>query len=268
MQLAFATTCKNRLNHLSQTLPKNLRDINGRKDTGIVLLDYNDTEGLGAWIEQHHKADLDSGKLVYYRTTDHPKFRMAHAKNLAHRLAMREGASILVNVDADNYTGEGFADYVVKKFEDAATDQEAIFLGTRGNHRGPGKLAKIKTQRGCFGRIGVSDQAFRHAGGYDEIFETWSPDDKDFAGRIGRLGYSWRQIRYNFLSAIQHGAGMRFREYGYMTFDPEEDVLAGRQDIRIVNAGNIGAGVVYRNFSPEPTGNKAYSKSGVWHWNA
>lgn len=253
MRIAFVTTCKGRVNHLSLTLPQNLRDRGEHRDSVFVVLDYNDSEGLSDYIQREHAADLDAGTLVYYRTDEPERFRMAHAKNMAHRCGLREGAWVLVNLDADNWTGEGFAQYITDKFLAAREDREAIFLGTRGNHRGPGDLVQVKTPPGCFGRIAVTADAFRHSGGYDQVFSGWSPDDKDFAQRLPNLGYSWRQIRPTFLSAIKHGAGLRFREYGseQTSFD-ELGTLKTRSELRIANAGNIGAGVVRRNFAAEP----------------
>jgi hypothetical protein len=254
MKVAFATTCRGRLCHLSLTLPKNLSEQADAKDCVFVVLDYNDQEGLPEYIQREHSADLDSGRLVYYRTNDPPRFHMAKAKNQAHRCAIMEGAAVLVNCDSDNWLPKGFGPWVQNKFASAEEDCEAIFIGTRGNHRGPGSLTGVKTPPGCFGRIGVTTQAFRHAGGYAEEFADWSPDDRDFAQRVSNLGYGWRQIRPCFLGAIKHGAGLRFREYEPAEgsgFD-EAAVLATRADMRIANAGNIGTGVVYRNFSKEP----------------
>lgn len=251
MRIALVTTCRNRINHLSQTLPKNLADRDSFANVVYVVLDYGDQQGLGDYIQREHRADLDAGRLVYYRNADAAKFHMAHAKNQAHRCGIAEGATVLVNVDADNWIGPGFPAYVARRFNHAEEEREAIFLGTRANHRGPGDLVKVKTPPGCFGRIGVTVDAFRQAGGYDEIFAGWSPDDKDFAARVGNLGYGWRQIRPCYLAAIRHGGGLRFADYNAEAFD-EVETLEGRAGFRICNEGRFGCGIVYRNFEARP----------------
>lgn len=251
MRVALVTTCKGRLNHLSLTLPSNLRDRGEHTDTVNVVLDYNDRDGLPDYIQRAHKADLDSGALVYYRTEEPEKFAMAHAKNMAHRCGVLEGGQILVNVDADNWCGKDFPHYVNRRFVEADQNYEAVFLGTRGNHRGPGGLVHVRTPPGCFGRIAVGRDAFRQSGGYDEIFSGWSPDDKDFAVRVANLGYGWRQIHPSYLRAIKHGTGLRFADYEHSEFD-EVETLATRQHMRIANDGNVGVGVVFRNFSSDP----------------
>lgn len=249
MRIACVTTCRGRTPHLSLTLPHNLAARG--PESVFVVLDYNDQNGLGDYIQREHSRDLDSGALVYYRNADAERFHMAHAKNQAHRCGMIEGASALVNVDADNFAGPGFTDYIARRFREGDAEQETIFLGARGNHRGPGNLARVRTPPGCFGRIAVTVDAFRQAGGYDEIFSGWSPDDKDFAARVANLGYGWRRIHTSFLRAIKHGAGLRFKDYEQSSFD-EVATLEGRANLRVVNNGNVGTGIVYRNFSREP----------------
>lgn len=122
-KVALCTTCKGRLQHLQETLPANLaanEDVSP-EECVFVLLDYNDKDGLSSWVREKMARHLQSGRLVYYRFTEPTPFRMAHSKNLAHRLGMREGADILVNVDADNFTGRGFARYVLGEFQERQT---------------------------------------------------------------------------------------------------------------------------------------------------
>lgn len=251
MRVALVTTCKNRLDHLALTLPQNLQDQKGHQDTVHVVLDYNDPD-MGGYIQREHAADLDTGRLVYYRFPDADIFEMAKAKNMAHRCGLIEGGQVLVNVDADNWIGAGFPAYVDSKFSMARDEQEPIFLCTRQNHRGPGDLVRVRTPGGCGGRIGITRDAFLHAGGYDEIFAKWSPDDKDIARRLQNLGYLRHHIPPTHLRAIKHGWDIRRITNQEAESFSESVVLAGRQDMGVVNGGVIGTGVVYRNFSPEP----------------
>src|SRR5271155_5357200 len=246
--IAFVTTCKGRTAHLEKTLPKNMVDNAGYADLRFVVLDYGDSEELARYLKGVHELNIASGYLTVYNFPHPGSFRMAHAKNMAHRLGMIEGADILVNVDADNFTGPGFASYVAEKFR-----QPKTFLGP-GNLRGQGKKF-----RGCSGRIACTAQQFLNVGGYDERFETWSPDDMDFNFRLQNSGYSVIEIDRQFLQAIPHNDGLRFREYPHAlpcSDDPNADPYA---TVRrppaascIVNYGRIGCGVVYRNFCAEP----------------
>ena len=234
LRVVFCTTCKGRTGHLEQTLPQNLRD----NPTAIfVVVDYNSRDHLAAYLRDSHADAIARGQLVVYRFTEATAFRMAHAKNLAHRCGIAEGADILVNLDADNFTGPGFADYVADQF--ASGDR--IFL-----------WANRKQPRGVTGRIAVTAATFTLLGGYDEAFATWGPEDIDFTMRLQRTGYRNRAIDERYLNAIKHSDRLRFREYRYAqpNYDIPESLPIPRSSV--VNHGRYGLGVVYRNFSPEP----------------
>lgn len=236
MKIAFCITCKGRLPHLKITLAKNIQD-NPNPNAIFVLLSYNSTDGLDEFIKENFQNELNSGKLVYYQNKDAIQFKMAHAKNMVHRLGINEGADILVNLDADNFTGEDFANYIEDFFERTKKDPQEIFLWSRMLH---GKMA-----RGISGRIVVAKNAFLVSGGYNEKYENHSPDDKDFNLRLRRLGYCAQEIDSKFLLAVNHTDKLRFREY------PEAENIQYEicQVSRVVNNGNVGCGIVFRNFN-------------------
>jgi hypothetical protein len=107
--IAMVTTCKGRTQHLERTLPQNLLDNSNYPNVKFIVLNYSSQDHLMAYLRDEHAEDIASGKLVVYTYPGADKFQMAHAKNMAHRLGILEGADILVNLDADNFTGPGFA---------------------------------------------------------------------------------------------------------------------------------------------------------------
>ncbi len=241
MNVVFAVTCKGRVQHLERTLPANLRDNPGAK---FVVLDYNDTSGLSDYLRNNHAADIGEGRLAVYQYRDPVPFRMAHAKNMAHRCGMLEGGDVLVNLDADNFTGAAFAEYLKRKFQ---IDGPDMFMWSRMVKEGEGRLPK-----GISGRIAVTKEAFVLSGGYDEKYSTYSPDDKDFNARLGRMGYQGHEIAPRFLDAILHNDKMRFREYpaARNSVQHGEDFEI-HPTATVVNGGNVGCGTVYRNFCPQ-----------------
>lgn len=238
IQVAFATTCKGRTQHLQETLPANLRDNPKAKH---IVVNYNSPDHLDDFIRKEHMDDIESGHLSVFRFTEPGPFRMAHAKNLAHRLAILEGATALVNVDADNFAGPGFDEYVAGKMGSGES-----FLWAH--------MKKGEMRRGISGRIATTRDAFLNVGGYDEVFSTWSPDDKDYNVRLRRLGYQAIEIHERYLNAISHNDKMRFREYPEAADAQvgEDFELEGRGHKRVVNSGAFGLGVVYKNFGCEP----------------
>ena len=243
-RVVFCITCKGRAQHIEKTLPRNLADNPGALSR-FVLLDYNSPDHLVDYLQSRHREAIECGKLVVYGYRGQHSFRMAHAKNMAHRLGIMEGGDILVNLDADNFTGPRFDAYIAHRF----TEQERMFLWSRMIKDERGRLP-----RGISGRIAVTKQAFMVAGGYNEKFETWSPDDKDFNARLRRLGYRAEEIDTSFLNAILHNDKMRFREYKHaktMLHQYDFEAVDGCTDT-VVNFGHIGEGIVYRNFGEEP----------------
>lgn len=267
-RIAFCITCRGRADHIKRTLPKNLRDNRDYPNAVFVLLDYNSPDDLLEYVRTFHAADLATGRLVVYSYKDAPVFQMAHAKNMAHRLGIVEGADILVNLDADNFTGEGWARWLAEVFERDPDTYLWARMIHRCNAEVDGGLCVLPRShgddctliqrfpeeetprvRGITGRIVVTAKAFLRVGGYDESkYNVWGPDDKDFNGRVALLGYRGREIPARFLDAVHHTQERRFREYPHVA--PVEECAYSKPMpvpiTAIVNFGNFGCGVVGR----------------------
>lgn len=244
-RIAFCITCKGRAPHVKLTLPKNLMDNASYPNAVFVLLDYGSPDDLLPYLATHHAKDIAEQRLVVYSLQGVDTFRMAHAKNVAHRCGLLESADILVNLDADNYTGIGFASYIAAQF---AIHGPRSFLAM-------GKMRPGITPRGISGRIVVPKGAFLNAGGYDERFNTWSPDDKDFNLRLRRLGYAVHIIDDRFLTCVRHNDRMRFREYTHAQGAPvvdSGDWDLAESDTTIANFGRVGEGRLFRNWQVGP----------------
>lgn len=236
MKIAFVTTCKGRVQHIARTLPINLEDNADYDNAVFIVLDYNSPDDLLEYLRTNHENLIESGRLqVFSYGGEHP-FRMAHAKNMVHRLGILAGADVLVNMDADNFTGPGFASYIAEQFQ-----RDDIFLWAKMVKDG-----QDRTARGVSGRIAVTSRAFINAGGYDERFNDWSPDDKDFNTRLRRLGYEGVEIDRRFVHAILHNDKMRFREYKHAATTAQEYTIdhVNDCDTTVVNFGDVGCGVV------------------------
>ncbi len=239
-KVAFCITCKGRLHHLGLTLAQNLKD---NHDARFVLVDYNSQDGLKEWVQSHHNRAISSGRLTVYHMPSAKRFRMAHAKNVSHRCAILEGSDILCNLDADNYTGPDFDRYIADKFSD-------------GNHRFLwARMVQGQLPRGINGRIVVTAPTFLNLGGYDEQFDAWSPDDKDFNLRLCRLEYEAKEIDKRYLDAILHNDKTRFKEYPearLSQINEDKFDIVSDSDTTVANFGRFGLGEVHRNYDSEP----------------
>lgn len=277
-RIIFCTTCKGRVQHLKQTLPRNIADNAKYPNCKFVILDYCDPGPLRDYLWRAHKSDAESGRVVLYRyfgdrigehdTHDGlPKwreapFRMAHGKNLAHRAGILEGADILVNLDADGYTGPGFAQYIADQFNEHGKD---ILLQAMWNRwveidgteqwltQEPDGSYGPPVPKGSNGRMVVTTSAFLKAGGYNEKYDTWGPDDKDFNIRLRRLGYTPKPIPRQHLQTILHNDKVRFKDYPQAAGNKSYEFKIGIHDSdeTIANFGKVGMGTVFRNYSGE-----------------
>jgi Sulfotransferase domain/N-terminal domain of galactosyltransferase len=240
--LTFCSTCKGRAEHIKATLPRNLADNPSAK---FILLDYSSPDDLLLYLLKEHHKDIRDGRLTVYSYCTPDPFHVAHAKNLAARCAILEGADILVTLDADNLTGPGFADYVAKTLTEAGIFLCPDFPRIKSLPHGPGR-----PQRGYAGRLAIRAQEFIKLGGYCETFNTWRGEDIDMITRLKVSGYVMRCIDNRYLEAIPHGADVRFKEWPeaqqYET-GGEWKVLSSRRDT-VVNYGKFGCGTVFKNF--------------------
>ena len=180
----------NRLHHLKETLPKNLKDNEKYPEVEFVILDYNSQDGLEDWAKKNFLSW--QGKVNYYKTDLPDFYDFSHSRNLA--ISMAKG-DIICNLDADNYTGTDFCDYINENFQ----IDENIFLSSRKSG-----LSDLQ------GRICFNRNDFYSLNGYDERIKGYGYEDIDFANRLELLGRKEVHIKdRKFLSAIQHDNNQR-----------------------------------------------------------
>lgn len=187
-KISFFTVCMNRLHHLKETLPKNIEDNLAYGNVEFVVLNYNSNDGMDEWIKNEMHPFIKSGILKYFKTNEPKVFHMSHSKNVVARCT---SGDIICNIDADNFIGENFADYINKQF----LQQKNIFLTTD----------KGTASRDCYGRICMKKYDFLKCTGYDESMELYGFEDIDLKNRLGLLSLKKRIIENrSFLNAIDH----------------------------------------------------------------
>lgn len=194
--ICFCTVSMNRLNHLRETLPVNIDHNIKYNNVKFVILDYNSTDGLEDWVKENLLSHIEAGKLEYYRTVVPKYFHRSHSRNMVFKLA---GGDLLCNIDADNFTGIGFANYLNSFF----TENTGIFL-TAQNPSGK------QLQKDVLGRIAVRSVDFHSIRGYDEFMKGYGYEDHDFICRLEKLKLKRIVIdRYEYLMALRHEDSLR-----------------------------------------------------------
>lgn len=236
----------NRLHHLKKTLPQNLSDNSDNADVEFVVLDYNSSDGLEDYIKSELAQHILSGRLKYFKTNSPEYFNRSHSRNLAFRLATGD---ILCNLDADNFTGPGFASYIQKQF--GAFDHIFISTSDFGAHRGKGDV---------LGRICIKKEHFFKITGFDERMVLYGFEDYDMINRLTMYGLKNMVIDNEcFLQSITHNTKERLKnEFVYKNFSelyiryvshihseilflfsPKEFKMATMQSNIALNAGSI-----------------------------
>jgi len=225
-KIAFCITCMNRLKHLQQTLEKNIHDnyLIGRVE--FILLDYNSQDGLQEWVYNNMLKYIEEGILVYYKTTEPAHYLRSHSRNMAFRLA---NATILCNLDADNYLGKGFADFMLHEF----SNQENIFYTTN------------YSCDGTYGRICVRRKDFISVRGYNEALQGWGFEDNDFYYRFFLKGIKPMSFQNpEFYHYIEHPDADRIADE-YMFKNLKE------MYITYINPYTSGILLLFENFTTE-----------------
>ncbi len=188
----------NRLHHVKETLPKNIKDNQDYPELEFILVDYNSTDGLKDWVMQNMQDELATGLLKFYRTEQPQRFLPSHAKNMAHH---KSTGNIVCNIDADNFTGVGFAEYLNDHFP----ENPKSFLCVDYHRR--------DVPPDTFGRIAVPKKYFLNVGGYDERMVGYGYEDIDLCERLKQNGLKHHYItKRDYFNVISHSSKERINQ--------------------------------------------------------
>lgn len=174
------TTCKGRLAHLQESLPRML----AQPDCECIVVDYDCPQGAASWVACNHPG----ARIV--KAEREPLFRPGHARNLGAAAAV---APWLAFVDADTLLAP---DYVATIFDRIAA----------GRYYRPAPL-----QRDLWGNVVCERDAFGRVGGYDDVMIGWGAEDDDLYLRLGFAGCRAAEFPASLLATIPHDDTQRVR---------------------------------------------------------
>ena len=212
MLITLATCCCNRTEHLKQTFLKNMED-NQQPYVRFLLVNYNSQDDMDEWAKVELMRYIPSGRLLYIHEKTAERFKHAHARNVAVRACQTE---VFCNVDADNYTGPGFASWL-REFYLGQT--KAAFTSYGGQVRG-------SPSGDMFGRISFQTKSLIALGGYSEDLNTWGVEDYDLVQRALQAGFIQGGYPEEFdkQKVIKHQGTLRVEGTQYI--DPKSSMEA------------------------------------------
>lgn len=236
MKISFCTTCMGRTHHLRTTLPLNLAGNASHADLEFVILDYNSKDDLETSIKEMVPAELESGKVKYYREREAKYFCPRRAKNMAHLLATGE---IVVNIDADNFTGTSYASHLDKLF----TESRDIVVTFNHSQR-----------HGVAGKIALTKDSFVRLRGYDEGFRGYGHEDPDIIRRGVEMGLRQELIAWPGEWAIRHSTLERTERFegaepADITSPRNIEYAKSRPIGTVTNPAGFGVGRVFEGFT-------------------
>lgn len=126
------------------------------------------------------------GILAYFKTTDPIHYLRSHSRNMAFLLAKGD---IVCNLDADNYLGKGFAEFML----DAFNNEQNIFY------------TSDLTSGDAFGRVCLTKKDFISVGGYNEALIGYGVEDAELFSRLIKKGLEQKIFHQpEFYNAITH----------------------------------------------------------------
>ena len=173
-KLSICTVCMNRLIHLRNTLPANIIDNENHPNIEFAVLDYNSQDGMEEWVRSNMMKYIESGILKYYKTYEPKYFDLSHSKNM---ISVLSTGDIICLVDADNYAGKGYADWISSVY--SAHGNNTIITTLRKTH------IPLRDQGGklCFSR-----DLYNAVRGFDETLIGYGIDDVDLVNRLEKAG--------------------------------------------------------------------------------
>ena len=204
-RISFCTVAMNRLAHIKATFIRNILENIDYPELEFNLLDYNSTDGLEEWAKQELKEYIDAGIVNYYKTGTPDYFQRSHSRNMIFKLS---SGDIICNVDADNFCGAGFANYINEVMCKDKNIESSFLVSAR-------KL-KEEEDRNAYGRIAVNKEDFFALKGFDERMEGYGFEDTDFINRLQKRGKTPLLIENElYLKGISHSQAMRISEERY-----------------------------------------------------
>jgi glycosyltransferase involved in cell wall biosynthesis len=181
--LCFVTTCMGRLPLLRQTLGR----LAEQPDCSCVVVDHSCPQGAGDWVSRAHP------EVTVVRVEGRRKFNVCVARNAA---VPAVDAPWVCFIDCDILVETDFARRVLPRLEPGAFYR-------------PWPL----DEPGLYGTCVVRLEDFDRLGGYDEVMEGWSEEDRDLYDCLQVLGVRQEVFPSSLVTHLPHDDWLRTAHY-------------------------------------------------------
>jgi hypothetical protein len=186
----------NRLDHLKQTLPINIKE---NKEAVFTILDYNSKDGLEQWIKLNFAKEISIGRIDYYKESTAKDFYPAHSRNVC---ALAAKGDIICNVDADNIIGCDVDVFLKNSVVDNVLCASPWML--------------MNKYTSSHGRLAFTKKTFLRIGGYNEQFiYGYGGEDNDIFKRCKKLNFKILYFKKEDMNYIKHEDDERIKNISF-----------------------------------------------------
>jgi len=178
----FITTCKGRLAHLKQSLPR----MCAQSGAQVIVVDYSCPDETAQWVKANHST------VKVIEVPGQSGFLLPRARNLG---AAEATTPWIMFLDADILLAPGFLQQVLPRL-----DPKHYF-----------RADPISRQN--WGSVICTLDHFRSTGGYDEVYRGWGSEDDDLYDMLDWHGATKAGFPGALVSEIDHGNDLRTRYY-------------------------------------------------------
>jgi len=199
MQRSFSiiTTCKGRLEHLKQTLPR----MPEQGAAEVIVVDYSCPDGTGDWVREHFP------EVRVVKLEGEEGFSNWRGRNAGAAVATSD---LVLFCDADTILAPGAGEAIARELPPRSF---GFFKRGATQRFNKARLRLGSNQLRGFHAIPL--RAFRNLGGYDEVLRGWGAGgDTDLEDRMGMAGLKGHALEPSLVEeVIQHDNADRTRHH-------------------------------------------------------
>lgn len=213
MILSICIANKGRTHYLKEVLPLSIEAANMSPPIEFVIVNYDSPDDLDEYIKTVPDMLKNGNYLTYVKVEDKPNFHMAHARNVA--IKSSTGDYVIISGTEIGFKPEFFP-YIREK------------LNTGLTYLNPARWGALIV---CERNLAIE------MGGFDERFEMYGPEDKDFCARVYRRGIPFNKYPVELSWCLRQTMEERYRHYRLRSYKHISKIMHDIYDEN--NANNV-----------------------------
>lgn len=233
--ISLCIPCKGRTHVLRETMPSIIAAANFSAPCEIVVVDYDSQDGLKEYVDEIAASNMLCGNYIVYAKLENKRYyNSAHARNLC---VMASSGEYIIQLSTEATPTLEFISYIRSRI----WEEHPVWM-CENSH--------TKWIYGDYvGRFIVCRRdEFIAAGGYDERFSVYAPEDKDICLRLHRRGGKFEPFSSSLIGEIRTPDEEKIKYYDTTGYNHKFMVRREMADrMKPIYDENIRSGVLVAN---------------------